>query len=105
MINLVTASASTLLQVSHLQPDLSLLLNDTFLANFIYHNYRQALEIIEINSPLLAELSIKLGVAEDDYENYLNNERDYLASLRSEPAEEQAQAEYMELLFELDTLK
>ena len=76
-----------------------------FLANFIYQNYQQALEIIYINSPHLAELSIKLGVGEDNYENYLKNKRDYLAGLRSEPAEEQAQAEYMELLFELDTMK
>lgn len=80
-------------------------MNDTFLANFIYQNYRQALEIIQIDSPHLAELSNKLGLGGDDYENYLKNERDYLASLRSEPAEEQAQAEYMELLFELDTMK
>jgi hypothetical protein len=76
-----------------------------FLANFIYQNYRQALEIIQIDSPRLAELSKKLGIGKDDYENYLKNERDYLASLRSEPAEEQAQMEYMELLFELDTMK
>ena len=76
-----------------------------FLGNFIFQNYRQALEIIQIDSPHLAELSRKLGVGEDDYENYLKSERDYLASLRSEPAEEQAQAEYMELLFELDTMK
>jgi hypothetical protein len=77
----------------------------TLLANFIYQNYRQALEIIQINSPHLAELSQKLGVGGDDYENYLKNERDYLAGLCSEPAEEQAHAEYMELLFELDTMK
>ena len=76
-----------------------------FLANFIYQNYCQALEIIQIQSPHLAELSQKLGAGEDDYENYLRKECDYLASLRSEPADEQAQAEYMELLFELDTMK
>ena len=77
-----------------------------FLANFIYQNYRQALDIIQIDSPRLAELSQKLGADKDDYENYLKQERDYLASsLRSEPADEQAQAEYMELLFELDTMK
>ena len=76
-----------------------------FLSNFIYQNYHQVLEIIQINSPHLAELSKKLGVGEYDYENYLKNEHDYLASLRSELAEEQAWVEYMELLFELDTMK
>lgn len=94
-----------MLPVSYLHSDLSFLLNDTFLANFIYQNYRQALEIIQIDSPHLAELSNKLGIGEDDYEKYLKNEQDYLASLRTEPAEEQAQGEYMELLFELDTAK
>ena len=62
-----------------------------FLANFIYQNYRQALEIIQIDSPRLAELSQKLGASKDDYEKYLKQERDYLASLRSEPADEQSQ--------------
>ena len=76
-----------------------------FLANFIYQNYHQVLEIIQINSPHLAELSKKLGVGEDNYENYLKSECDYLASLHSELAEEQAWLEYMELLFELDTMK
>ena len=82
-----------------------LLLNDMFLANFIYQNYRQVLEIIQINSPHLTELSKKLGVGEYDYENYLKNECDYLASLCSELAEEQAWVEYMEFLFELDMMK
>ena len=94
-----------MLPVRHLRLLYHLYLNDMFLANFIYQNYRQALEIIQIDSPHLAELSNKLGVGKDDYENYLQSERDYLASLRSEPAEEQAQAEYMELLFELDLMK
>ena len=76
-----------------------------FLSNFIYQNYHQVLEIIQINSPHLVELSKKLGVGEDNYKNYLKNECDYLASLHSELAEEQARAEYMELLFELDMMK
>ena len=96
---------SILHQVSPLCPAVTLETIDTFLANFIYQNYRQALEIIQIDSPRLAELSVQLGVGEQDYENYLINERNYLASLQSEPAEEQAQAEYMELLFELDLTK
>ena len=72
--------------------------------NFIYQNYRQALEKIQIESVHLAELSTKLKIGPEDYENYLMEERKYLAGLRTEPANEQGQAEYMELLFDLDSL-
>ena len=73
--------------------------------NFIYQNYRQALEKIRIESVHLAELSTKLKIGLEDYENYLREERKYLAGLRTEPANEQAQAEYMGLLFDLDSLQ
>lgn len=73
--------------------------------NFIYQNYRQALEKIDIDSPRLAELSVQLNIGAEDYENYLISERRYLAGLRTEPENEQAQVEYMELLFDLDLLK
>lgn len=72
--------------------------------NFIYQNYRQALEKIQIESVHLAELSTKLKIGPEDYENYLMEERKYLAGLRTEPANEHAQAKYMELLFDLDSL-
>ena len=72
--------------------------------SFIYQNYRQALEKIEIESVRLAELSTKLKIGPEDYENYLQEERKYLAGLRTEPENEQGQAEYMELLFDLDSL-
>ena len=63
------------------------------------------LEKIRIESVHLAELSTKLKIGLEDYENYLREERKYLAGLRTEPAHEQAQAEYMELLFDLDSLQ
>lgn len=75
------------------------------LGNFIYQNYRQALEKIAIYAPRLAELSSKLEVGADDFEIYLKCERTYLAGLSTEPADEQAKGEYMELLFDLDLLK
>jgi hypothetical protein len=73
--------------------------------NFIYQNYRQALERIQIDTPRLAALSTKLGIGGDDYERYLEMERTYLRGLRSEPEEVKATAEYMEQLFELDNLR
>ncbi|PPQ90214.1 hypothetical protein CVT25_001666, partial [Psilocybe cyanescens] len=73
--------------------------------NFIYQNYRQALEKIDIDSPCLAKLSVQLNIGTKDYENYLISERRYLAGLQMEPENEQVQVEYMELLFDLDLLK
>ncbi|PPQ90574.1 hypothetical protein CVT25_007130, partial [Psilocybe cyanescens] len=73
--------------------------------NFIYENYCQALERIEIDTPRLAELSAKLNIGAADYERYLKSERKYLAGLRAEPANKLAKATYMELLFDLDLLK
>ena len=72
--------------------------------NFIYQNYRKTLEKIQIESACLAELSTKLKIGPEDYENYLREERKYLAGICTEPANEQAQVKYMELLFDLDSL-
>ena len=63
------------------------------------------MEKIQIESVHLAELSTKLKIGPEDYENYLREEHKYLAGLRTKPANEQAQAEYMELLFDLDSLQ
>ena len=62
------------------------------------------MEKIQIESGYLAELSTKLKIGPEYYENYLREERKYLAGLRTEPENEQAQAAYMELLFDLDSL-
>ncbi|PPQ92117.1 LOW QUALITY PROTEIN: hypothetical protein CVT25_007973 [Psilocybe cyanescens] len=73
--------------------------------NSIYKNYCQALERIAIDTPHLVELSTKLNVGAADYKGYLKSEREYLAGLCTEPAEEQMKAEYVELLFNLDLLR
>jgi len=78
---------------------------DSLLGNFIYQNYRQALERIQIDTPRLAALSTKLGISGEDYERYLELERAYLMGLRTEPQEVKATADYMEQLFELDNLR
>ena len=76
-----------------------------FLGNFIYQNYWQALEQIEIDTTWLATLSTKLGVSSDDYEHYLELERAYLAGLQAEPENVKVTADYMEQLFELENIK
>ncbi|KAJ3481525.1 hypothetical protein NLJ89_g12204 [Agrocybe chaxingu] len=75
------------------------------LGNFIFQNYHQALEKIEIDSPRLAALSNRLRITGKDYEHYLDSEQKYLAGLRKEPEAVQHVADYMELLFKLDELK
>ncbi|KAF9472022.1 hypothetical protein BDN70DRAFT_909241 [Pholiota conissans] len=44
-------------------------------ANFIYQNYRQALEKISVDGKSLADLSVRLKVTNADYERYLEEER------------------------------
>jgi len=78
---------------------------DSFLGNFIYQNYRQALERIQIDTLCLVALSTKLGISGEDYERYLELEHAYLMGLRTEPQEVKAMADYMEQLFELDNLR
>jgi hypothetical protein len=73
--------------------------------NFIFQNYRQALERIETNGEHLALLALKLGTTPEDYEAYLNSEHEYLAGLRVEPAEDVQKADYIELLNKLYRLQ
>ena len=75
-----------------------------YTANFIYQNYRQALEKIQIDGVLLANLSVRLGTSNNDYERYLEEERKYLNDLQVEPEEYQFSADYLDLLMKLDTL-
>lgn len=76
-----------------------------FLGNFIYQNYRQALERIQIDAPQLAALSTRLEIGPDDFERYLEEERAYLTGLRYEREGVKETADYMDLLFELDDLQ
>lgn len=74
-------------------------------ANFIYQNYRQALEKIQTDGRLLAALSVCLKTTNADYERYLEEERYYLKLLQVEPDTVQTTADYMELLVKLDSLQ
>lgn len=66
--------------------------------NFIYQNYRQALEKIADESQRLTALAQNLGTSDADYERYLQAERDYLVALKTEPKEVQEAIDYIELL-------
>ncbi|KAJ6573281.1 hypothetical protein B0H10DRAFT_1838644 [Mycena sp. CBHHK59/15] len=71
--------------------------------NFIYQNYRQALEKIALNREQLSELERSLGTTAEDYENDHITEIKYFESLRSEPDEIKQTADYMDLLHKLHT--
>jgi hypothetical protein len=71
------------------------------LGNFIYQNYRQALNRIRDNTPKLEALSVQLNADASDYEAYLNAEREYLESLKTEPEDVLRTVKYMEALSKL----
>lgn len=76
-------------------PNLTLIFT---LGNFIYQNYRQALEKIADESQRLAALAQNLHTTDADYEGYMQAERDHLVSLKTEPKEVQEAVDYIELL-------
>ncbi|KAJ6616882.1 hypothetical protein B0H10DRAFT_1798466 [Mycena sp. CBHHK59/15] len=73
--------------------------------NFIYQNYRQAIEKIKINREQLRALELRLGTTAKDYEDDLRSEQAYFKALRCEPPEISATVEYMELLIKLGLTK
>jgi hypothetical protein len=75
------------------------------LENFIYQNYRQALEKIQYDGEKLAVLSAQLEMTSTDYDGYLESEQDYLRSLQVEPIEITQMLDYMELLVKLYRLQ
>ncbi|KAK7052792.1 hypothetical protein R3P38DRAFT_3306380 [Favolaschia claudopus] len=66
--------------------------------NFIYQNYRQALEKIVANNAQLKVLEASLGTTAADYENYYASEVQYFEGLRQEPEEVQRTVDYIEKL-------
>ncbi|KAJ7500264.1 hypothetical protein B0H11DRAFT_1714916, partial [Mycena galericulata] len=55
--------------------------------NFIFQNYRQALEKISMNRGQLDVLEARMGTTASDYEADLLSEQNYFKGLRSEPSE------------------
>ncbi|KAJ7713193.1 hypothetical protein B0H14DRAFT_2413947 [Mycena olivaceomarginata] len=63
--------------------------------NFIYQNYRQALEKIAINAGQLSLLESSLGTTAADYEHYHATEVKYFQDLRKEPEDVQRTVDYI----------
>ncbi|KAH7914663.1 hypothetical protein BJ138DRAFT_999608 [Hygrophoropsis aurantiaca] len=85
--------------------------NDNFevyqnLSNFLYNNYKQALNILYDGQNTLPQLMHELGItSEAVFEQWLEEEKVYLQSLRSEPEEETLQMEYLQKLVNLMSSK
>ncbi|PIL35238.1 hypothetical protein GSI_03028 [Ganoderma sinense ZZ0214-1] len=69
--------------------------------NFIYQNYRQALDILENDGAAFAELAARLNITGDDCEKYLCDEREYLERCQREPKHVTDGIEYVQALMAL----
>ncbi|KAH9853435.1 hypothetical protein C2E23DRAFT_698062, partial [Lenzites betulinus] len=69
---------------------------------FIFNNYRQALQIIDDGERALDVYQRDLKIAAGNFERYLQEERDYLLGLKSEPAEYTLKLEYAQALRKLE---
>ncbi|KAG1781347.1 hypothetical protein EV702DRAFT_1193530 [Suillus placidus] len=65
------------------------------LSNFLYSNYKQALDILTNGNDVLLNVMRDLGVMDDSvFESWLEEEKVYLKGLTREPEEETLQMEY-----------
>ncbi|ESK91157.1 hypothetical protein Moror_9522 [Moniliophthora roreri MCA 2997] len=69
--------------------------------NFIYQNYRQALDRLLKDGPLLEEICEQRGISCDDCEQFLASERDYFNTEFEDPLELTIKMDYAELLQKL----
>ncbi|KAL0058201.1 hypothetical protein AAF712_015134 [Marasmius tenuissimus] len=66
--------------------------------NFIYQNYRQALQRLATDVPLFEEACVALSITPENCEQFLAAEREHFKKTFEDPAEEEQQLEYVELL-------
>ena len=70
---------------------------------FLYNNYRQALDILDNGQESLAHAMQELDISDISmFEEWLKEEKTYLAGLKREP-EETLQMEYWQALVDLET--
>ncbi|KAL0567199.1 hypothetical protein V5O48_014800 [Marasmius crinis-equi] len=70
--------------------------------NFLYQNYRQALERVAADEPLFREFCEKWNVTEDDCERFLEEETEHLSKVYADPPELVVKLDYVELLQKVD---
>lgn len=73
-------------------------------ANFLYNNYKQALDILDSAPVALANSMEDLGVADTKtFEDWLEEEKTYILGLQKEPEVETLQMEYWQKLVNLQS--
>ncbi len=75
-----------------------LLVLTTLLANFLYQNYRQALQILENEGHAMSVAENVTRCKREDFLRYLQEELLYLDSLKADPPELTARIEYANAL-------
>lgn len=89
-----------------LSPRVSTFSNLDFSANFLYNNYKQALNIISDSHVTLPKLMHDLNLTDESiFEDWLTEEKTYLQGLRTEPEDETLQMEYWQRLINLGSSK
>ena len=71
-------------------------------ANFIYGNYKQALEIIKNDGAAFEIMAKEFNITAEDCYNFLVAERKFLSNAIREPAEMTQKIDYIEALLTLD---
>ncbi|KIK33852.1 hypothetical protein CY34DRAFT_26971 [Suillus luteus UH-Slu-Lm8-n1] len=72
------------------------------LGNFLYNNYRQALDILQNGQINLSEAMRDLDITDISiFNQWITNEKEYLQGLKSEPEHETLQMEYWQKLINL----
>jgi len=83
-----------------------LLCSLSLLATFLLNNYKQALGILENSPKILARIMIDMGISSVDvFDNWLDEEKEYLLGLKTEPEAETLQMEYYQKLINFCTSK
>ncbi|KAG1730167.1 hypothetical protein EDD22DRAFT_1011782 [Suillus occidentalis] len=73
------------------------------LSDFLYNNYKQALDIISDSHVTLPKLMHDLNLTHESiFEDWLTEEKTYLQGLRTEPEDETLQMEYFQRLINLE---
>lgn len=70
----------------------------TLSANFLYQNYRQALQILECEETTVSMVEQSTGCSRQDFPQYLQDELVYLNGLKADPPELTARIEYANAL-------
>lgn len=72
--------------------------------NFLYNNYRQAINIIDKFTPDVEKLKLKLKISDSDLLYWLEDETTFLRKLREEAKEHTLESAYVEALAKCEDL-